>query len=720
MRVSGQIEYIMFQNESNGYTVASLMDSTGKEITIVGNMMVKVGDYIEVTGEIGNHPKYGQQIKVFNYKLTMPKGAKGIEQYLASGFIKGIGAEMAKRIVKKFGADTLIIFDNSIERLKEIDGIKDKRLKMISDSWNEERKSSELVFFLQDHDISPTIARKVYNVYGDLSIAKIKENPYILIRDIAGVGFATADGIALKLGFPRDSIFRAEASLIYTLQKYADEGHTYCPCEELIAKAFELVGIEESILYKAVNSLESSNRIVVDSTFETERVYLSAYFKYETVSANMLSELISISNYIPNIDFETEIKKLETKGQFEFAEEQKEAIIAALTKKMVVITGGPGVGKTTIINAIISLYYANNLGHILLAAPTGKAAKRMTEVTGIEAVTIHRLLEYSPEIKGFRRNQSYPLECNMVIVDEASMIDIFLFYSLISAIPEHACFVMVGDVNQLPSVGVGNVLGDVIKSNKVPVIMLNKIFRQARESLIIVNSHRINDGEFPILDRDRENIDFYYIERKDANSIRETVLNLVTDRIPNRFKYDPLTDIQVLAPMYKGDTGINILNTELQKKLNKRTDGIQRGIFTYAKNDKVMQIKNNYDKEVFNGDVGIVESIDHYGKNIVISYDGKMVQYSFSEMDEIVLAYATSVHKSQGSEYPVVVIPLTMQHFPLLQRNLLYTGVTRGRKLVVLVGEKKALGMAINNNKTRFRYTALNEWVIEKSKLHQS
>lgn len=712
--LKGQIEKVIYRNEENGYTVGLIRDEAKqKSFIIVGNIVsIKEGEFAIVEGMLEFNPKHKRdQLKISSYTPSMPTGVKGIEAYLASGFIKGIGPELATRIVNKFGINTIDIIEHDIQQLLKVNGIGKKKLEVISESWDGQKRIRDLVFFLQDHDISGSFATKVYALYGDKSIETITANPYVLVRDIRGVGFVTADKIAAKLGFPKDSVFRAEAAVYHSLLKAADEGHNYYPIEELVQSANNLIHVAEDLIYKGINGLEDANKIVIDSTFGQERVYLRSYFKYEKDAAKFLNTLITTPKKIPAIDVDNETALVEKRGNIELADEQRDAIRAALMDKVVVITGGPGVGKTTIINSILKIYNSNELGTVLLAAPTGKAAKRMSEVTGMESVTIHRLLEYSPQFGGFQRSAVNPLACDMVICDEASMIDIYLFYSLVSAIPRHATFVLVGDVNQLPSVGVGNVLNDVINSGKASVVRLNKIFRQAEQSLIIVNSHKVNAGEFPTLDPKGDRTDFFYVERDDAHEIKDLIIELVTERIPKRFNFDPMNDIQVLAPMYKGDTGINVLNTDLQKKLNKNRTGYLRNGVMYAVNDKVMQIKNNYDKEVFNGDIGIIKSILHDDKSLFIDFDGRLVPYEFGDMDEVVLAYATSVHKSQGSEYPAVVIPLTMQHYMLLQRNLLYTGITRGKKLVVLVGEKKALAMAIKNNKTRHRYTSLAEWL---------
>jgi exodeoxyribonuclease V alpha subunit len=715
-QIRGQIEKVIYQNAENGYTVALLRrEDQEKSIIIVGNMInIRVGEFVDINGEWGYSDKHkGSQFKVLSYTSTVPSSSVGIETYLASGFIVGIGPELAQRIVRKFGANTLDIMEHQVNRLLEVNGIGKKKLASIQESWEKQKKIRELVFFLQEHGITGNLAHKIHTTYGDRSIEVIKTNPYILVHDIHGVGFQTADKIADKLGFEKDSVFRAEAAVFHIMGRAANEGHNYLPIIELVNLANELINVDEALLYTGIENLETSSKIVVDSTFEKERVYLSSYYWYETESAKYIKALSNHEVTVMGkaIDFEKEFEFLEKHTHIQLADEQKEAIRLAFLEKVLVITGGPGVGKTTIINSIIHICQQHRLGEILLAAPTGKAAKRMTEVTGMESRTIHRLLEYDAVLKGFARTNHNPLSCDILIVDEASMIDIFLLYSIVRALPVGARFIMVGDINQLPSVGVGNVLKDIIKSGSAQVVRLNKIFRQAEESLIIVNSHRINHGENLKLSKNGDPSDFYYVERSDPNDIKQLVIDFVVNRIPNKFGYDPKKDIQVLAPMYKGDVGINALNAGLQQKLNPNKNGVVRGQVTFAIGDKVMQIVNNYDKEVFNGDIGVIDAIYHEAKELIVNFDGMRVDYSFNELDEIVLAYATSIHKSQGSEFPVVVIPLTSQHYMLLQRNLLYTGVTRGKKLVVLVGEKKALTMAIANDKTRNRYTSLTDWL---------
>lgn len=709
--LDGRVEKIIFRNDDNGYTVAEFK-TDGGSITVVGNLLsAREGDFAKLEGEFVTHPRYDKQFKINKYTSVKPTGIRNIEIFLASGFITGIGPEIAKEVVKTFGNKTMDIIENDIDRLVEVKGIAYKKLEMIKKSWEEHKKIKDLVFFLQEHDISNYLATKIYSVYREQSIPKIKENPYVLVKDIRGVGFLTADKIAMKLGFPLNSVFRAEAACIHVMLKSLDEGHCYLPYNDVISNVNKLIDIPIDTIEKSLVSLEDDNKIIVDSGDDGDNVYLLSHYKYELTAAIYVSKLLKQSNHPITIKADKEIKKLEKIYNIEFDEIQKEAIAAGLTKKMLIISGGPGTGKTTIINSIIDLTRKHSNKLINLAAPTGKAAKRMSEVTGMDAQTIHRLLEYDGALKTFARNEYNPIACDLLIIDEMSMTDMHLFYSLIKSVPMHASVIFVGDIDQLPSVGAGNVLRELIQSGKILTVFLTKIFRQAEESLIIVNSHRINRGEFPFYENQNGKTDFFFIEKNDPIDARKTIIDFVVNRLPKQFGLDPLNDIQVLSPMYKGEIGVNTLNRELQSVLNKQYTSrkYQRDFVTFLEGDKVMQIRNNYDKEVFNGDVGTIVAIYPEDKYLTINFDGIDIQYTFGEMDEIVLAYAATIHKSQGSEFPAVVMPMTMQHFILLQRNLLYTGITRGKKYVVIVGEKKAMAMAIKNNTARVRYTRLAE-----------
>jgi exodeoxyribonuclease V alpha subunit len=718
--LQGQIERITYTNEENGYTIAKLKVYGQKDlVTIVGNLMAPTpGEIIKMKGEWANHPKYGEQFKIVHYKTTVPASVYGIEKYLGSGLIKGIGPVMAKRVVKKFGKKTLDVIEKDIERLADVDGIGEKRIGMIGKAWDEQREIREVMLFLQTHGVSSGYATKIFKQYGDRSIQVVKENPYRLATDIFGIGFITADNIAEKLGFDKNSELRAEAGIIYVLNQLSDDGHVFYPYEPLIEKCQEILQVDKEIIINALGVIDLNNRIVIEDLKGLEilnekhkAVYLAKFHISETSIANRLKTFINAPKSIREIKTDKAIEWVQKQLSITLAMKQIEAIKCAAENKVMVITGGPGTGKTTIINAILKIFSKLRV-NILLTAPTGRAAKRMSETTGHEAKTIHRMLEYSIQKGGFQKNDEHPLECDLLIVDEASMIDTILMHHLLKAIPPKATFILVGDVNQLPSVGAGNILKDIIGSGAVPVVELNEIFRQAKESLIIVNAHKINNGVIPSFKPTGQLDDFYFIEQDDPEEVLKIILDLTTDRIPQRFGFDPIDDIQVLTPMHKGTVGAGNLNMELQKALNPSEEGVMRGNRNFKLNDKVMQIKNNYDKEVFNGDIGRIIRIDQENQELIISFDGWDIPYNYTDLDEIVLAYAVSVHKSQGSEYSAVIIPILTQHYVLLQRNLIYTGVTRGRKLVVMVGTKRALAIGVRNDKTQKRYTYLRYRLI--------
>jgi len=715
--LQGQIERITYTNNENGYTVAKVRVQGRRDlVTVVGNLVAPTpGEIIKMSGEWTNHPKYGEQFKVVRYKSLVPASVYGIERYLGSGLIKGIGAVMAKRIVEKFGKTTLDVIEDRIEKLAEVDGIGEKRIGMIKKAWEDQKEIREGMIFLQTHGVGSGHATKIFKQYGARSINVVRGNPYRLAADIFGIGFLTADRIAERLGFAKDSELRAEAGILYVLHQLADEGHVYYPYELLVKKCEEVLGVSGEVIVKALAAIEESNLIViehlkedmVDLTEGKRAVYLAKFHLSETSIAARLKTLVSAPESIRRIDPDKAVEWVQRQLAITLARKQVEAIRCALENKAMVITGGPGTGKTTIINAILKIF--SRLGvKIMLAAPTGRAAKRMSEATGHEAKTIHRMLEYSVQKGGFQRNELNPLECDLVIIDEASMIDTILMHHLLKAVPPGATFILVGDVNQLPSVGAGNVLKDIIESGQMEVVELNEIFRQARESLIIVNAHKINNGLLPSFKSPgRKHEDFYFIEQEDPEEVLRIILELTMERIPRRFGFDTIDHIQVLTPMHKGVVGAGNLNAELQRALNPTSDGVTRENKNFRVNDKVMQVRNNYDKEVFNGDIGRITRIDLEDQEVTISFDGRDVVYDFADLDEIVLAYAVSVHKSQGSEYPAVVIPILTQHYVLLQRNLVYTAVTRGRNLVVMVGTKKALAIGVKNDKTQKRYTYL-------------
>ena len=716
MELSGQIERITFTNEENGFTIAKVKVHGRRDlVTVVGNIVAPTpGKIIKMQGEWVNHPKFGEQFKVAEYKTVIPATVYGIRKYLGSGLIKGVGPVMADRIVNRFAEKTLQIIEKDIERLKEVEGIGDKRIDMIKHAWDEQKEIRDVMLFLQSHEVSSGYATKIFKQYKNRSIEVVTENPFRLATDIFGIGFLIADRIAAKLGFPKFSPLRIEAGILYVLHQLANDGHVYYPYEPLVAESMEILDVNKEIVVDAIGSIAAENKIIIEdlnADFEefkenNKAVYLTKFYRCETSISNRLKRLINAPKSIRKVEIGTAVEWVQRRLDITLADNQVAAIQCALEHKVMVITGGPGTGKTTIINAILKIFTKLKV-KTMLAAPTGRAAKRMSEATGCEAKTIHRMLEFSFAKGGFQRNEEKPLNCDLIIIDEASMIDTILMHYLLKAVHAQTTFILVGDVNQLPSVGAGNVLKDIIASRTVPVVELNQIFRQARASRIIVNAHKINNGELPILKSDGSDTDFYFIEQKDPPKVLNIILELTKTRIPDRFGFDPIDDIQVLTPMHKGIVGAGNLNKELQNTLNPGPDAIVRGERTYRVNDKVMQIKNNYDKEVFNGDIGKIMGIIPEDRASIIAFDGRDVVYDFSEFDEVVLAYAASVHKSQGSEYPAVVIPILTQHYILLQRNLIYTAVTRGRELVVVVGTKKALAMAINNDKTHKRYTYL-------------
>jgi exodeoxyribonuclease V alpha subunit len=716
VHLQGQIERITYNNEENGYTIARVKVYGQKDlVTVVGNFMSPMaGEILKMTGEWANHPQYGEQFKVVQYKTTVPASVYGIEKYLGSGLIKGIGPIMAKRMVKQFGEQTLDVIDNDIKKLVEVDGIGKKRIGMIKKAWEDQKEIREVMVFLQAHGVSSGYATKIFKQYGNNSIGVVRENPYRLATDVFGIGFITADRIAEKLGFAKDSEVRAEAGILYVLNQLSDEGHVYYPYEPLVEKCKEILQVAREVIVRAFGTIALDKRIIIEDLNDSvdefrennKAVYLAKYHLSETSIATRLKNLINTPKSIREINTGKALQWVQKQLSITLAEKQIAAITCAIKNKVMVITGGPGTGKTTIINAILKVF--SGLGiKAMLAAPTGRASKRMSEATGHEAKTIHRMLEYSMQKGGFQKDDKDTLDCDLLVVDEASMIDTILMHHLLKAIPPHATFIVVGDVNQLPSVGAGNVLKDVMQSGAVPVVELNEIFRQAKESLIIVNAHKINSGIIPPLKGARPKDDFYFIEQEDPDEVLQIIVELVKKRIPHRFGFNAADDIQVLTPMHKGVVGTNNLNVELQKALNPSREGIMRGNRDLRVNDKVMQIRNNYDKEVFNGDIGRITSIKQEEQEVTILFDGREVSYDYSELDEIVLAYAVSVHKSQGSEYPAVIIPLLTQHYVLLQRSLIYTAVTRGRELVVIVGMKKALAIGVKNDRTRKRFTYL-------------
>jgi exodeoxyribonuclease V alpha subunit len=714
--LEGQIERIAYTDEENGFTVARVKVSGQKKpVTVIGHLLApSPGEILKMEGEWVNHPRFGEQFKIVQFKTAVPASIYGIQKYLGSGLIRGIGPIMAKRLVTKFGKRTLEVIENETEKLAEVDGIGKKRIEFIKKAWDDQKEIREVMLFLQTHDISTGYAVKIFKQYGKRSLEVVRNNPYRLATDIFGIGFATADSIAEKLGFAKDSEVRAEAGILYVLRQLAEQGHVYYPYEPLLNQCLDILGIDRDIIVKAFANVEFEKRIVIEDInsgingFQenNKAVYLARFYISEITIERILKKLAKAPKSIQKMGAHETIEWVQGQLSINLAKKQIEAVRCAIENKIMVITGGPGTGKTTIINAILRIF-SRQKARIFLAAPTGRAAKRMKESTDHEARTIHRLLEYSFKTGGFKKNEKEPLNCDLIIIDEASMIDSMLMHYLLKAIPPHATLILVGDVNQLPSVGPGNVLNDIISSGCMPVVELNEIFRQAKESLIITNAHRINNGILPEFKKTDPNDDFFFIEKENPEEVLKIILELAKERIPNRFGFDPVDDIQILTPMHKGIVGANNLNSEFQNLLNPRDERLLRGNRDFRVNDKVMQIRNNYDREIFNGDIGKIGNIDFVNQEVSVSFDGRDVVYNFSDLDEIVLAYAVSVHKSQGSDYPAVIIPILTQHYMLLQRNLVYTAVTRGRELVVIVGTRKALGIAVKNNKTQKRYTYL-------------
>lgn len=713
--LQGQIERITYKNEENGYTIARVKVYGNRDlVTVVGNLIsASPGEILSMTGEWLNHPKFGEQFKIVQYKTKIPATVYGIEKYLGSGLVRGIGPGMAKRIVRHFGKDTLEVIESNATRLSEVDGIGRKRVEMIRLAWEEQKEIRDVMLFLQGHGVSTGYAVKIFKLYGNDSIQQVKENPYRLATDIFGIGFITADKIAESMGVPRDSQQRAQAGLLYVLHQLADEGHVYSPYEVLVNKSMEMLSVERDLVTIAIATLFSERRIIIEDVKDNDAsienckaVYLAKYYLCEVNIAGRLWAILTEKKNIREFDVEKALSWVKANLSIDLDGKQISAVKLALEKKLLLITGGPGTGKTTIINAILKIY--SRLGaEILLCAPTGRAAKRMEETTGYKAKTIHRLLEYGVKQAGFQKNDHNPLICDVLIVDESSMIDTILMHHLLKAVPLKATVIFVGDVNQLPSVGAGNVLKDMIESRKIPLVILDRIFRQAQSSRIIVAAHEINRGFIPNFKTDERESDCYFIQKEEPEAVVSTILELACHRIPKKFGFDPVEAIQVLTPMHRGVAGAGSLNMALQEKLNSHGQGIERGNRVFRVNDKVMQIRNNYEKEVFNGDIGKIVSIDREDQIVSVLYDGRIIGYEFSDLDELMLAYAISVHKSQGSEYPCVILPVLTQHYVLLQRNLLYTAITRGKGLVVMVGTRKALAIAIKNDTPERRFTYL-------------
>lgn len=714
--IEGLVERITFSSEETGYIIGKLKVKGYSDLVVfTGNLLsVNPGEFLKLKGRWVHHPKYGTQFKVDSYVSVIPATVKGIEKYLGSHLIKGIGPVMARKIVAQFGVKTLDVIEHSLEMLRGVDGIGQKRIKMIERAWVEQKEIKEVMLFLQSHGVSAIYAAKIFKQYGQEAIRIVKENPYRLATDIFGIGFITADKIAKDMGISNDSPMRVEAGILYVLHQLSSEGHVYYPYELLVEECGKILKTEREIIVRAFGAIAFDERIVIENINQDgeikasdKAVYLSKFYITEVGIARNVGRFLNKENRLSQLDGEKVLDWIQKRSNITLSLNQKIAIKKSMSESMLVITGGPGTGKTTIINSITTIY--QKLGKkIFLAAPTGRAAKRMSEVTGCEAKTIHRLLGFTPGGRGFQKNERNPLEADLIVIDEASMVETILMYHLMKAVPQEAAVILVGDVSQLPSVGAGNVLKDIIDSGVVSTVSLTEIFRQSRQSGIIVNAHRINSGEMPALVSDRKRSqDFYFIEIEDPEKIVKKITCLCKERIPYRFKFDSVRDIQVLTPMNRGILGTHNLNIQLQEALNPSSRELRIGAKVFRESDKVMQLVNNYDKDVFNGDIGMIVATNREYHEVTVDFEGRSVLYDYKELDEIALAYAVSVHKAQGGEYPVVVMPIHSQHCILLQRNLLYTAITRGRKLVVLLGTKKTLSLAINNNSPQRRYTSL-------------
>ena len=696
------IEHITYQNQENGYSIMKVKVKDYSDlVTLVGNLLdVPVGAVLLCDGDWKVDKKYGRQFVCETWEEVMPATVYGIEKYLGSGLVKGIGPKFAHLIVEKFGTETIEIIEDNIERLREVPRIGKRRIEKIRESWEKQKDIKNVMLFLQQYGVSTAYAAKIYRQYGKESIDKVQDNPYRLADDIWGIGFKTADSIASKMGYEKNDLRRCKSGISYTLNELSNEGHVYAVEEQLIETAKKLLEADEEPIRQAVTEMIASEDLIR----EDEAIYLPPFYHSERGTAKKLLALLQ--DQTPTLfGLKADIKAIEKVSGIEYDEVQIAAIKQAVRSKVMVLTGGPGTGKTTTTQGIIAAYKTAGM-RILLAAPTGRASKRMSEATGMEAKTIHRLLEFNPQ-DGYKRNDENPLEGDALIVDECSMIDIILMYNLMKAIPENMRLVLVGDIDQLPSVGAGNVLRDIIDSEKIPVVRLTRIFRQAQSSRIVMSAHAINQGRYPDTSNGKQT-DFFFIKNEEPEQVAEEIVKLVKHRLPKAYN-QPLNNIQVLTPMQRSVVGANNLNMMLQQALNTSNLGISRGGTTYKLGDRVMQVRNNYDKNVFNGDIGIVEHVSMEDRTLFVRFDDNLVEYEASELDEVTLAYATTIHKAQGSEYPIVVIPVLMTHFVMLQRNLIYTGITRAKKICVLIGQPKALAYTIRNLTVTKRNTKLKE-----------
>ncbi|MFI3213426.1 MAG: ATP-dependent RecD-like DNA helicase [Eubacteriales bacterium] len=743
MKIRCVVERITYQNPENGYTVLKCrVKGYAELVPVVGSLLdANVGSVLLAEGNWKVDTKFGRQFIAEKWEETMPATVYGMEKYLGSGLIKGVGPKFARRIVQKYGMDTFAIIEDNVQLLIEVEGIGNKRVQMIAESWEKQKEIKNIMLFLQEHQVNSSYAAKIYKQYGNDSIGIMKENPYKLADDIWGIGFKTADLIASKLGFGKESYVRLRSGLMYTLSELSNDGHVYARKEQLIETAEQLLEASSETIIMTMDEMLNKHDLILEKNIgkldadgnQIEAIYLPPFYFAETGIASKLkklaaapagdslyTKLIQARKTTGNESLSVNIEGIEKKVGMKYDEIQADAIRRAATAKIMILTGGPGTGKTTTTQGIISAYRAYGL-KVLLAAPTGRAAKRMTEATGLEAKTIHRLLECKPP-EGYEKNEDNPLEGDVLILDECSMIDSILMNALLKAIPSTMRLILVGDIDQLPSVGAGNVLRDIIDANVFPVVKLTRIFRQAQSSRIVMNAHRINEGKIPDTSNGKDT-DFFFMENEDAEMTVSQIVELVHRKLPKYYQVEP-SQIQVLTPMQKGVVGATNLNLSLQESLNPAEhevfvkgrgaitvpkECLRRSGFAFRKDDKVMQIKNNYDKEVFNGDIGIIESVSVENRNLKVNFEGRIIEYDITDLDELVHAYATTIHKAQGSEYPIVVMPILMNHYVMLQRNLIYTGITRAKKILVMVGTKKALSYAVRNVTVTKRNTLLKE-----------
>jgi exodeoxyribonuclease V alpha subunit len=715
--LAGTVERVTFHNADSGFCVLRIKARGHRDlITIVGHAaVISAGEWITAGGEWVNDRTHGQQFKARFLRTSAPSSIEGIEKYLASGMIRGIGPIYARKMVKAFGEKVFDIIEAEPARMREVEGIGPVRARRITTAWAEQKIVREIMVFLHSHGVGTARAVRIYKTYGADAVQVMTDNPYRLARDIRGIGFKTADAIAMRLGIEKTAMIRVRAGISYALTEAMDNGHCGLPTDELAVLAVNLLEVPNELVPPALDLELAAGTVITDTVGERPCVFLGGLYRAEQVIAERLRRLLTGTLPWPHIDPEKALPWIEQKTGLALAVSQIAAIRLALLSKVLIITGGPGVGKTTIVNAILRILAAKGVT-LLLCAPTGRAAKRMTEATGFGAKTIHRLLEVDPQTGGFKRNSENALDCDLLVVDETSMVDVPLMQALLKAVPAQAGLLIVGDIDQLPSVGPGQVLADLIASGAVPVVRLTEVFRQAAQSRIITSAHQINQGSLPDLSKPECDSDFYFVQADEPELAVSRIVDLVKSHIPRRFGLDPIREIQVLCPMNRGGVGARSLNIELQAALNPAGERkVDRFGWTFAPGDKIMQIENDYEKEVYNGDIGYVEDVDPDAGELSATFDGRAVIYGFGELDTLVPAYAATIHKSQGSEYPAVVIPVLAQHYPMLQRNLLYTGVTRGKRLVVLVGQRKAIAIAVRNVSGRRRWSKLKEWLSAAS-----